>query len=511
MADELYKTITPLDRWLITLVVMAATLIQVIDTTIINVALPHMQGALSASSDEITWTLTSYLVSSAIFMPLTGYFADRFGRKKFLFICITGFTITSGFCGAATTLPQIVFFRLLQGVFGASLVPLSQAILADIFPPEDRGKAMAIWGLGVMVGPVIGPTLGGYLTDMVSWRWTFYVNVPVGLFTLSLIHVIPDSQTRQRKMDWLGLLLISTAIGCMQYILDRGNQADWFAARSIRIATVLMLVGIVGFIIHNIRHKENVVFDLSIFKDRNFLLASFLLCIFCLSLYGTMVIYPLLMEGLLNYPALTAGLMISPRGISGMISMLIVGKLINRYDPRWLIALGIIVSIYGIHLSTQYSLQHVSMYWLIVPMTLQGFGMGLVFVPLSTVAFSTLANSKRTEAAGLFSLLRTIGGSIGISIVITLQTRNTQYFWNMLGGYITPYRWQVSEYLKPLHLSIFNPKGTMILAKEIAQQATMLSFINVLAFIMWCFVFMLPLVFLLKRGQSSTQNMAVID
>src|SRR3990167_5261205 len=230
MTSELYKKISTIDRWLITIVVMSATLMQVIDSTIVNVALPHMQGELSASPSEITWTLTSYLVASAIFMPLTGYFADRFGRKNYLTISIFGFTLVSALCGASTTLNQIVFFRLLQGIFGAGLVPLSQAILADIFPPEERGKAMAIWGIGVMVGPIIGPTLGGYLTEVSTWRWTFYINVPVGFLTLLLTHIIPDTTKQNRYMDWLGLILFSTAIGGTQYVIDRGNQNDWFAS-----------------------------------------------------------------------------------------------------------------------------------------------------------------------------------------------------------------------------------------------------------------------------------------
>jgi DHA2 family multidrug resistance protein len=399
MSTPLYKTITPLNRLLITIVVMSATLMQVIDTTIVNVALPHMQGALSASPDEITWTLTSYLVASAIFMPLTGYLSDRLGRKFYLFISIAGFTFVSALCGASVTLSEIVIFRLLQGVFGAALVPLSQAIMTDIFPPEERTRAMAIWGLGVMVGPILGPTLGGYLTDIASWRWTFYVNVPVGIFTLLLMNVVPDTPKKERSMYWTGLLLICTAIGGLQFVIDRGNSADWFSSSSIQFGTYLTISCFIGFILHQFSAQRDRVFDIGIFKDKNFAISSMLLCIVGLGLYGTMVIQPLMMEGLLNYPVLDTGLMLAPRGISGMVSMVVVTQLAKHFDPRAIILSGIAICTFGIWIGTFYSL-NISAMWLMWPMILQGFGMGMIFVPLSTIAFSTLPMDLRTEAAG---------------------------------------------------------------------------------------------------------------
>ncbi|MBV9576129.1 MAG: DHA2 family efflux MFS transporter permease subunit [Gammaproteobacteria bacterium] len=510
MATELYKTLSANSRWLITFVVMSATLMQVIDTTIINVALPHMQGSLSTSSDEITWTLTSYLVSSAIFMPLTGYFSDRFGRKKYLITSIAGFTITSALCGAATSLTEIVFFRLLQGIFGACLVPLSQAILADIFPPHERGKAMAIWGMGVMVGPILGPTLGGYLTEYTTWRWTFYVNIPVGVVTLLLASVIPDTPTKSRSMDWIGLILISLAIGGLQYVLDRGNPDDWFNATSICVVTYIAITSFLGFVLYNMESTTQPVFDLSIFKDINFSLASLLLCIFCLGMYGMMVVQPIMMENLFHYPALTTGLMLAPRGISGMISMMLVGKLIKYIDPRFLVMLGLLINIVGIYLGTYYSLNDINPFWLIWPTILQGFGMGLIFVPLSIIAFTTLAAEMRNEAAGLYSLLRTIGGSIGISIAITIATRRAQVFWSDLASFINPYNPAVYRYLHPLQLHPSQALSAALLGNELNQQAQMLAFINVFAFIMWCFILMIPLVFLLKSNKVSEQPVQTI-
>lgn len=502
MAEPLYKTISPADRWLITLVVMAAALMEVIDSTIVNVALPHMQGSLGASSDEITWTLTSYIVATAICMPMTGYLSDRLGRKNYLIISMATFTLFSALCGAANSLTEMVIFRLMQGLFGAGLVPLSQAILADIFPPEDRGKAMAIWGIGVMVGPIIGPTLGGYLTDIANWRWTFYVNIPVGVFTLLLAGILPDTPKQNRHMDWLGLGLISFSIGGLQYVLDRGNQVDWFASTSISIVSYLTLTAFLFFLLHSMQNKKATVFDLTILRDKNFCIASLLLGVFCLALYGTIVIQPLMMEGLLDYPALSAGLMLAPRGISGMISMMIVGKLINRVDPRILITIGIFICIAGIRIGTGYNLE-VNTFWLVWPMFLQGFGLGMVFVPLSTIAFSTLPVHLRTEAAGLFSLLRTIGGSIGISIVITFFTRRTQLFWNQLGGGINIYQSPLYTYLQPLNLHPNQPLSNELLATELYRQAAMVSFVNVFDLVMWCFVLMLPLVFFLKRGDQT--------
>ncbi len=502
MNNEIYKTISNVDRWLITAVVMAATLMQVIDTTIVNVALPHMQGELSASPSEITWTLTSYLVSSAIFMPLTGYLSDRLGRKNYLIISIAGFTFVSALCGASVTLNEIVFFRLLQGVLGAGLVPLSQAILADIFPPEERGKAMAIWGVGVMVGPILGPTLGGYLTDVASWRWTFYINVPIGIFTLLLANIVPNTPKHKRSMDWLGLLLLTLAIGSTQYILDRGNQNDWFSSTSICTATYIAVTSLVGFIFHSLQKKSSSVFSMEIFKDENFVIASLLLGIFIVGMYGILVILPLMMENLLNYSAFTTGLIIAPRGISGMISMFLAGRLISRFDPRWFIILGCIISALGMWVCTFYSL-NISPNWLIWPMILQGFGIGFIMVPLSTIAFSTLNNNFRTEGAGLYSLVRTIGGSVGISIAITLFVRRAQVFWNELGGGIQPYNPAVYHYLQALHLKPTQPLGTALLTNELYEQASMLSYINVFYWMIWCFIIMIPLALFLKQGKKT--------
>jgi len=497
-----HESFSPFQRLLITIAVMSATLIQVLDTTIVNVALPHMEGTLAATPDQITWVLTSYLVASAIFMPLTGYFTDRWGRKNYLLICIGGFVVASVLCGAAENLTEMVIFRLVQGVFGAGLVPLSQAIMTDIFPPEERGKAMALWGVGVMIGPILGPTLGGYLTDVATWRWNFYINVPIGIASMLLTwQFLPKAPRKERQMDWLGLLFISLAIGSLQYFLDRGNQADWLHATDICVAVFIFTVSVPAFLWHTLgEQKRQALFDPAIFLDRNFMICSCLLGAFGLGLYGSMILLPLMTEGLLNYPVVTTGLVMAPRGIGTMISMMICGRLLTRQvDARILIFCGILLACFGTYIGTWYTME-ISRIWIIVPVVIQGFGLGMVFVPLSAVAFATLPSALRPEAAGLFSLLRTIGSSAGISIVSTLLARDAQRFWNQEGGFVHPFNQAMWHFLHATGLSYGSPKGMSLLAAMVGRQAQMLAYVNAYAFITVSFFVMLPLVLLLKKS-----------
>jgi DHA2 family multidrug resistance protein len=366
---------------------------------------------------------------------------------------------------------------------------------------------MAIWGIGVMVGPVLGPTLGGYLTDIATWRWNFYINVPVGFLCFLLTwQTLPDTAKKSRSMDWIGLILISTTIASIQYFLDRGNEDDWFGSRGICIAAFLMIVCFLGFLLHGISRKNKMtVFDLSIFADRNFAISSCLLGMFCLNLYGAMVILPLMLEGIFNYPVLTTGLIMAPRGIGGMVSMLFVSVLIKKMDTRVIIFIGILLSVLGMALGTYYNLD-ISPNWVIGPLILQGFGLGLIFVPLSTLAFSTLPESARHEAAGLFSLLRTLGGSLGISIVSTLLARLTQLEWNQLGGHIQPYSLATTKYLETLHLQATNPLGAAILGRTLETHSQMLAYVNIFAFLTWSVILMLPLLFLLKKPKQLTDK-----
>ena len=488
-------------RLLLTLAVMSATLIQVLDTTIVNVALPHMQGELGATSDQISWVLTSYLVSSAIFMPLTGYFSDVYGRKRYLLVCIAGFVAASALCGLAQNLVQIVLFRLLQGVFGAALVPLSQAIMSDAYPPQERGKAMAIWGLGVMVGPVLGPTLGGWLTDVASWRWTFYINVPVGALSLFLAsQFVPDTERRSRRMDWPGIAMLACGVAGLQYALDRGNQQDWFSASDIRIAAVLGAFGSAGFLWWSWARPDKALFDVRIFADRNFGTACLMVAALGLGMFGGMVMQPILLEGLLHYPIVTTGLVMAPRGLATAFSMVLVGRLVGRVDPRLLVSVGMLLSAAGSHAMTWYSLD-INVFWIIWPIVLQGLGLGLIFVPLSAIAYTTLPRERVAEAAGLYSLLRTMGAAAGISIVSTVMTRQTQMVWNELGGHLQPGSPALQAWLRQLHLSASDPKAAALLAQQLAPQAQMAALLDVFVLITWSFVLMLPMVLLLRRSR----------
>ncbi|MGD8795733.1 MAG: DHA2 family efflux MFS transporter permease subunit, partial [Thiohalophilus sp.] len=463
---------------------------------------------LSATSDQISWVVTSYMVSSGIFMPLTGYFTDRFGQKPFLLVSIIGFVIASVLCGISTNLSEIVTFRLLQGISGAALVPLSQSIMVATFPPEERGKAMAIWGMGVMVGPILGPTLGGWLTEYMSWRWTFFINLPVGILSALLVwRYIPDSKRNERNMDWVGLVLLALGVASLQFVLDRGAQDGWFDSVSIQFATYLILVGFVGFGLHTLNHKGHSLFNREVFLDRNFITASFLIAFLGLGLFGSMLLQPLMLEGLMGYPTLTTGLSLAPRGLASMFSMILVGRLINRIDPRLIIITGIALFTLGSYQTTQYSLV-MSIGWVILPMVLQGLGLGMIFIPLSTLAFSTLPPRHAAEAAGMFSLLRTIGSGIGVSVVVTVLTRHAQYAWHHLGAQLSPFNPAVEPYLNQLGMTLQSPQAPAILAEELSRQAQMIGFLDAYIFVTVAFAAMTPLVFIMKSpppSRASTQ------
>jgi DHA2 family multidrug resistance protein len=489
-------------RILTTIAVMSATVMQVLDTTIVNVALPQMQGQLGATPEQISWVLTSYLVSSGIFMLLTGYFSDRLGQRRYLMISIIGFTLSSLLCGVAESLDQIVLFRLLQGVFGAALVPLAQSIMVQTFPLEERGRAMAIWGVGVMVGPILGPTLGGWLTEMISWRWTFFINLPVGIFSaLMTWRVVADSEIRERRMDWWGLLYLALCLGGLQFVLDRGGQEDWFDSLQIQSVAAASVLGLLFYLWHATDSRIHPIFNPAIFRDRNFFTASLLLAVFGMGLFGTLMLQPIMLSSLMDYPALTIGLLLAPRGIASMFSMMVVGRIIHRADPRLLIAIGVIVFTVGTHFTTLYSLE-IDEFWIVFPLLIQGLGLGLVFVPLSTVAFSTLEPRYAAEAAGMYSVLRTIGSAIGISIVATVMTDHSQVAWNHLGGFIRPDNPALSDYLAEGQVGLQTAQAPLLLARELGRQSGMLGMLDAYTLVTWSFAAMLPLLLLLKHKKQ---------
>src|ERR1700760_2348513 len=414
------------NRTAITVCVILATLMQALDTTIANVALPYMQGSVSASQDQIDWVLTSYIVAAAIMTPPTGFLAGRFGIKRLFLVSVAGFTIASMLCGMAQSLMQIVLFRVMQGLLGAALVPLSQTVLLHINPKERQGSAMALWGVAVMAGPVLGPVLGGWLTQAFSWRYVFYINVPVGILAfLGMMTFLSDTERNaSAKLDWFGFGTLSVAIAAMQVLLDRGEELDWFGSGEIVAEAIIAVSAFYLFLVHTFTAREPFV-RLSLFRDPNFTAGVLFIAIVGLTYYASLALQPPYLQNLMNYPIISAGLVLGPRGIGTMGSMLIVGRLIGRVDTRLLLALGLGLTAWSFYVMTGWT-PDVSQRTIVVVGIIQGVGLGFIFVPLSVVTLSTLAPERRAEGAGLYSLSRNIGSSIGISVVNSLLTRNTQ-------------------------------------------------------------------------------------
>ncbi|MEA2803203.1 MAG: transporter, family, multidrug resistance protein, partial [Rhodospirillaceae bacterium] len=423
---------------LLTMCIMLATIMQALDTTIANVALPYMQGSLSATVDQINWVLTSYIVAAAIATPVTGFLEARLGRKRLFQIAVAGFTAASVLCGLAATLPEMVLFRLVQGLFGASLVPLSQAVLLDSYPKEKHGQAMAMWGMGVMVGPILGPTLGGWLTEVYNWRWVFYINVPIGIVTfLGLSAYLSETKITKGSFDWFGFAMLSIAIGSFQMMLDRGEQLDWFSSTEILVEAVVAALAFYLFIVQTFTVKQPFI-DPHIFKDRNFTIGLCFIFVVGIILLASLALITPYLQNLMGYPVITAGMVLAPRGIGTMVAMMVVGRIINRVDPRILLAAGLLLTAEVLWEMTYFT-PDVSQWTLIRTGVLQGMGLGFMFVPLSTITFATLPGTLRTQGTALYSLMRNIGSSIGISLVIFLLTRNTQIVHAELAGYVTPF------------------------------------------------------------------------
>lgn len=429
--------------WIIACVVMLATFMEVLDTSVANVSLPHIAGNLSATIDESTWVLTSYLVSNAIVLPLSGWFSTLFGRKRFYMFCVGLFTISSFLCGLAPSLGLLVFFRVLQGAGGGALQPVSQAILVESFPREKQGMAMAFYGMGVVLAPVIGPTLGGWITDNYSWRWIFLINIPVGILSLVLTRALifdPVYLVRRAwnkmKVDYVGLGFLAVGLGFLQVMLDKGQTDDWFGSNFIVICMVLTVVGLVGAVIWEL-HTEDPVINLSLLKDRNFAISTLSMFTLGVVLYGTTVMLPIFMQTLLGYNATLSGLALSPGGIAVMVMMPVVGVLIGKIEARWLVIIGVLITSFSLFHMAQFNLQvdFPSVMWARV---YQSLGMAFLFVPINTMAFYFIAKEKTNNATGIINLARNVGGSVGISIVATMLSRGAQLHQAYLTGRVNP-------------------------------------------------------------------------
>jgi DHA2 family multidrug resistance protein len=496
------------NRTLITVCLMIATLMQALDSTIANVALPYMQGSLSASYDEITWVLTSYVVMAAIMTAPVGFLAARFGRKNLLITCLVGFTITSMLCGIADSLVQMVVYRLLQGAFGAALVPLSQSTMIDIYPVEQRGSAMSIWGMGVMVGPILGPTLGGYLTFDFNWRYVFFVNLPFGIIAvLGLVFLMPKvKQGAKMNFDWLGFLVLSLALAGLQIGLDQGEEKDWLASTEIITCFILAGVGFYLFITHMILAR-NTFIPKAIFFDRNFVAGLITMFSVGMVLLASSALLAPFLENLGNYPVASAGLIMAPRGAGTMAAMLIAGKLTNRVDPRLLMLFGYLLL--GVSLFMQMGWTPAeSESYMMETIIIQGAGLGFVFIPLQIVAFYTMAPELRTQGASMLSLVRNIGSAIGISLTSALLDRMTQYEHANLAGLITPFTRSLSAGGAVTRL--LNPgtgRGAAILNQMIDTQSQIIAYIDDYKFLL---LTMIPSVacLLLMSGPAKGRTVA---
>jgi len=498
--------------WLIAISVMLATFMEVLDTSIASVALPHIAGSLSATNDEATWVLTSYLVANAIVLPASPWFSRKFGRKRFLIACIVIFTISSFACGAATSLGMILVARAIQGAGGGALQPLSQAILIESFPPDKRGLAMAVFALGVVVAPVLGPTLGGYLTDTYSWRWAFYINIPIGIFAIFMImRYIQDpdyiKNAKPGRIDAIGLGLLAVWLGCLQIVLDKGQEDDWFSADWIRWAVGTLVVAFVLFLVRELKLDKPLV-DLRVFRHRNFALGCVLIGLFGGAIYGLIALLPLFYQELLGYTASAAGWAVSPRGIGAILAMPIIGILTSKLDNRWLIASGF--AMFGVSsLWFGHANLDISQWSFLWPVVLSGFGAGFIFVPLSTTAVAGLPNEEIGNASGLYNLFRNVGGSVGIALVNTIIARHAQLHQSELVRSITPSSVTVQNQLHALQQYFqtqgYGPVDSMrkayaLIANMVTGQALLWSYVDDFRYMALLCFGCIPICFVLKKA-----------
>jgi DHA2 family multidrug resistance protein len=502
-----------INPWLIAVSVMFATFMEVLDTTVVNVSLPHIAGSLSASIDEATWALTSYLVANAIILPMTGWLASRFGRKNLLMLSVVGFTLSSFLCGIAPTLSMLIAFRILQGATGGCLQPLSQAVLLEAFPPKDRGKAMGFWGLGIVVAPILGPVLGGWLTDNWSWRWVFYINLPVGIASIVMTKMFifdpPYLRQENRGIDYWGIGMLAVGIGALQILLDKGQEEDWFASTFMTVLAIVSVVCLVGLVIHELTTDDPVI-DLRVFKLRSYAVGVFLMTTLGFVLYGSMVLLPIMLQTLLAYPPLQAGIAMAPRGIGSFFMMPLTGLMTGRFDARKLLTAGLIVGGVTLLWLSQLNLQ--AGYWDIFwPQLIQGVGMSLVFVPLTTVSMDPVPRERMGNATSLFNLMRNIGGSVGIATTGTMLARNQQATTALLGRNVTAYDATSQTMFAQLRGAFLAAGADAATATQrayaalfgmVQRQAAMVSFVGIFQLLGIVFIALVPLVLLMQRPKA---------
>jgi len=499
-----------INRPAITVCVILATLMQSLDTTIANVALPHIQGSVSASQDQIAWVLTSYIVAAAIMTPAAGYLSGRFGIKRLFLVSVAGFTVASMLCGMAQNLVEIVLFRILQGLFGAALVPLSQTVLFNINPPERRGSAIALWGVAVMVGPILGPVLGGWLTDAYSWRFVFYINLPIGIIAFLGMNVFLSETEKNatEKLDWFGFGALSVTIAAAQVMLDRGQELDWFSSREIVIEAVIAASALYLFLVNTFTAREPFVRP-SLFRDRNFAAGILFIAIVGLTYYASLALQPPYLQNLMNYPVVSAGFVLGPRGLGTMAAMLLVGRIIGRIDTRLLLGLGLVLTAWSFYAMTGWT-PDVSRTTIVMVGVVQGIGLGFIFVPLSVVTLSTLSSDQRAEGAGLYSLSRNIGSSIGISVVNTMLTRNTQVNHANIATAVTAVNRGFADKDVAQFWSPVTAVGRAALDAVITRQAQIIAYIDDYKLLMIATLAVIPLLVVFSKTSGAGAETEVI-
>jgi DHA2 family multidrug resistance protein len=502
-----------MNKWLVALTVMLPTLIEIIDTSVVNVSLDHIRGSLSAGIDESTWSITSYLVSNAIIIPMTGWLSRFFGRKRYLVISIVLFTISSFLCGSAWNLQSLVFFRILQGIGGGALQPLSQSILLETFPPRQHGIAMAVFGMGIMFGPIIGPLMGGWITDNWSWHWIFFINVPIGIvsiiLTLLFITDPPYMKRAKMKIDYWGLALLSSGLGCLQIVLDKGQQENWFSSGFIVWLSVISAISLISFIVVELTTEHPVV-NLRAFRNISFTTGNVIMFLGFFNLFASIVLLPIYLQTLMGYTAFLAGLVLGPGGIATLIALPLAGSLVNKVNPKALLAFGIAVNAYATYLMSNFSLS-ADFNTVIWPRIVLGIGMGFFFIPLTTMTMAGVKKEDMGTASGIYNLLRNLGGSFGVAFVTTMLSRRAQFHQNHLVEHLTPFDRayqmfseqgsQILEYRGFVH-PLAEYGSLSVMYKELLRQASMMAFNDAFSLVCIIMTCVLPLVLLMKRGSA---------
>ena len=496
-----------MSRWLVTITVMLPTIIEIIDTSVVNVSLDHIRGALSAGIDEATWAITAYLVSNAIIIPITGWISKLIGRKNYLMLSIALFTISSFLCGSAWSLRSLIIFRILQGIGGGALQPLSQSILLETFPPEEHGKAMGIFGIGIMFGPIVGPLLGGWITDNWSWRWIFYINVPIGILSiiLTMISIFdpPYMKRIRMRIDYWGLIFLAIGLGSLQFVLDKGQREDWFSSSIIVTFTIITILALSLLVIVEL-FSENPVVDLRLFKDRTFTTGNLLMFFAFFNLFASIVLLPIFLQTLMGYTAFLAGVVLGPGGVATVMALPIAGKFVDKKKPRMILFLGIVVSAYSTYMMSLFNLD-VDFWTIVMPRIVLGFGMGFLFVPLTTMTLSHIPKEKMTEAAAMYNLLRNIGGSVGVAFVTTILARRAQFHHLRLIEHLTPFN-PIYQSARKGASYLLSLKGInhlipdAVIYGELQRHAHMLAFNDSFLIVSIAMIAVLPLVFLMKQN-----------